>query len=639
MKNLLQQYFGFSEFRKGQEPVISALLNGQSAAAIFPTGSGKSLCYQLPALQLPHLTLVVSPLLALIQDQLDFLRKKGIAAASIQSMQSAAESSAVYKAVADGEIKILFISVERLNSERFRQFLKQVPISLLVVDEAHCISEWGHNFRPDYLKLAFYRQEFNIQQVLLLTATATTQVIEDMASKFSIDKQNITVTGSYRSNLNLSVVGTTEANKMGHLVPWLEPKKQSAGIVYVTLQQTTERVAKALTSAGIYAQAYHAGMPSEQRTDIQQRFMSGELQLIVATIAFGMGIDKSDIRFVVHYDLPKSIENYAQEIGRAGRDGQSAECLVLANKDNLNVLENFVYSDTPEPSAIDYIINEVVNSGGNWEVLMNSLSSLSNIRLLALKTLLVYLELEDVLKPAYSYYAEYKYKLLVPETELLGRFKEERYHFVQAVLQSSDKARTWASVNFDKLQNFYPSDRSRVVSALDYLDQQGLMELQTKQMTNVYKTFQERISPDLAGKLAQRFSDKEQSEITRIHFLLDFFASKSCLNWQLAYYFSDANLQQPCGHCSVCAGAITTFPEREGLMPLVDYDFVQLTGQISDKLGKHKSDALLARFLCGLTTPIFTRLKVRQLPGFATLEKYRFGEVLHWVQENGTSVS
>jgi len=632
MKNLLQQYFGFSEFRGGQEAVISALLNGQSAAAIFPTGSGKSLCYQLPALKLPHLTLVVSPLLALIQDQLDFLKNKGIKAASIQSMQSAAESSAVYKAVADGQVKILFISVERLNSERFRQFLKKVPISLLVVDEAHCISEWGHNFRPDYLKLAAYRKEFAIEQVLLLTATATTKVIEDMASKFSIDKQNITVTGSYRSNLNLAVIGTTEADKLNHLVPWLQQRSHSAGIIYVTLQQTAERVAKALSDSGITAQAYHAGMNSDLRTNIQQRFMSGQLPLIVATIAFGMGIDKSDIRFVVHYDLPKSIENYAQEIGRAGRDGAPADCLVLANKNNLNVLENFVYSDTPEPSAINYIINEVSQCNGSWEVLMNSLSSQSNIRLLALKTLLVYLELEGVLQPAYSYYAEYKYKLLVPENELLGRFKDERYHFVQAVLESADKARTWATVNFDKLQSFYPSERSRVITALDYLDQQGLMELQTKQMTNVYKVFVEAITPDLTDKLAHRFSEKEHSEIKRIHFLLDFFASKSCLNWQLAHYFSDTNLQQPCGHCSVCADLVTVFPEPEALTPLSEYDFFQVTSAITNKLAKHNSAVLVARFLCGLTTPIFTRLKARQLTGFASLEKYRFSEVLQWVQ-------
>lgn len=633
MENLLQQYFGFSTFRAGQAPVIEALLNGQSAAAIFPTGSGKSLCYQLPALQLPHLTVVVSPLLALIQDQLDFLRSKGIAAASIQSMQSAAESSAVFKAVAEGQIKILFISVERLNSERFRQFLKQVPISLLVVDEAHCISEWGHNFRPDYLKLASYRQEFNIKQVLLLTATATTKVIEDMASKFAIEKENITVTGSYRSNLNLGVIGSTEVDKFNHLVPWLRQRTQSAGIIYVTLQQTAERVAASLSSAGIQAQAYHAGMNSEQRTSIQQRFMSGELPLIVATIAFGMGIDKSDIRFVVHYDLPKSIENYAQEIGRAGRDGSASDCLVLANRDNLNVLENFVYSDTPEESAIAYIINEISSTNGQWEVLMNSLSSQSNIRLLALKTLLVYLELEGVLQPAYSYYAEYKYKLLEPEEQLLQRFNGERYQFVQAILATSDRARTWATVNFDKLQNIYPSDRSRVITALDYLDQQGLMELQTKQMTNVYQVFPEAISAALIPNLAQRFSDKEHSEITRIHFLLDFFASDRCLNWQLADYFSDSNLQQACGHCSVCAGQQTRFPETVGLKPLAEFDQAQLTAAIREKLGRQASDRLLARFLCGLTTPIFTRLKVRQLSGFAMLEKYRFADVLTWISQ------
>jgi len=214
MHSLLQKYFGFTEFRPGQEQVVKALVDGQSAAAIFPTGSGKSLCYQLPALHLPNLTLVVSPLLALIQDQLDFLKSKGIAAASIQSMQSPAEAAQVYKSVSDGEIKILFISVERLNNERFRAFLKRIPISLLVIDEAHCISEWGHNFRPDYLKLASYREEFAIEQVLLLTATATQKVIEDMATKFRIDLNNVTATGSYRRNLNLSVVGVNEVDKL-----------------------------------------------------------------------------------------------------------------------------------------------------------------------------------------------------------------------------------------------------------------------------------------------------------------------------------------------------------------------------------------------------------------------------------------
>ncbi|WP_028864532.1 RecQ family ATP-dependent DNA helicase [Psychromonas aquimarina] len=634
MLQLLQQYFGFSTFRAGQEKVIQALVNGQSAAAIFPTGSGKSLCYQLPALHLPHLTLVVSPLLALIQDQLEFLQSKGISASSIHSMQTPAESAGVYKAVADGQIKILFISVERLNSERFRMFLKQVPISLLVVDEAHCISEWGHNFRPDYLKLAQYRREFQIPQVLLLTATATSKVIRDMGEKFAVEPQNITLTGSYRANLNLSVLGVTEQDKLNKLLPWLNQRSHQAGIIYVTLQKTAEEVARSLTASGISAQAYHAGMNSEQRVSIQQRFMSGQLPLIVATIAFGMGIDKSDIRFVVHYDMPKSIENYAQEIGRAGRDGQASDCLLLANKSNLNILENFVYADTPEPSAVDFILNEILKTQGQWEVLMNSLSSQSNIRLLALKTLLVYLELEGVLQPAYSYYAEYKYKLLVPENELLGRFRDERYNFVQAILSSSDKARTWATLNFEKMQSVYSSDRSRVITAVDYLDQQGLIELQTKQMTNVYKVFKEQISPDLRDRLVKRFVDKEDSEIKRIHFLLDFFASKSCLNLLLANYFSDQNLHQDCGHCSVCAGSPAVMPAAEVLQPLNNYDFAELSGDISKKLGAHNTSVLLARFFCGLTTPIFTRLKVRSVKGFAVLERYRFSQVKSWIEGN-----
>ena len=623
----------FQPLEHGQEPVINALVNGQSAAAIFPTGSGKSLCYQLPALCLEHLTLVVSPLLALIQDQLEFLQSKGINAASIQSMQTPAESAAVYKALSAGEIKILFISVERLNSERFRLFLKKLPISLMVVDEAHCISEWGHNFRPDYLKLAQYRRDFHIPQVLLLTATATSKVVADMADKFAIDLNNITQTGSYRPNLNLSVIGVAEQDKLAALIPWLQAHTHQAGIIYVTLQKTAEDVASALTRQGIPATPYHAGLGNEQRVSIQQQFMSGQLPLIVATIAFGMGIDKSDIRYVVHYDLPKSIENYAQEIGRAGRDGFASDCLVLANKNNLNTLENFVYADTPEASAIDYILNEVSRCDGQWEVMMNSLSSLSNIRLLALKTLLVYLELEGVLQPAYSYYAEYKYKLLMPENELLGRFQGERVTFLQNVFNSSDKARTWATINFDKLYSVYSSERSRVISAIDYLDQQGLIELQTKQMTQVYKVFKEAMNSNLRDKLVVRFQEKEQSEIKRIHFLLDFFANGQCLNLQLASYFSDSHLQQPCGHCSVCAGQPAIMPPSVVLQPLDQYNYFQLSGAIREKLAEHASSRLLARFFCGLTTPIFTRLKARQLSGFGVLESYRFSEVKQWIDQ------
>lgn len=641
--HLLQSYFGFEAFRPGQQDVINAILNGQSAAAIFPTGSGKSICYQLPAIALPHLTLVVSPLLALMQDQLAFLKLKGISAASIDSTQSREQANEIMRGIRSGQIKILMISVERLNNERFRQFISEIPLSLLVVDEAHCISEWGHNFRPDYLKLPRYRQELNIPQTLLLTATATPKVIEDMGDKFGIAKENISLTGFYRANLHLAVQGVKTADKLDTLCHWLQPRQGLSGIIYVTLQKTAEQVAEQLSRRNIPAIAYHAGMNSDVRSKIQNDFMSGRQQLIVATIAFGMGIDKSDIRYVVHYDLPKSIENYAQEIGRAGRDGGDSDCLVLANGDNLSTLENFVYGDTPESSAIAIVLDEILKAshsqsghkGREWEVVLNSLSGQSNIRPLSLKTLLVYLELFNVIKPTYSYFAEYKYKLLKGEAEILAGFNGERRDFVQAIFNSSDKAKIWFSINFDRLQQDYASDRQRVLKAINYLDEKGMIELQSKQMTQVYDILDPNFSvQSLQSSLFERFSQKEHSEIERINHLVSFFTSNLCLSQQLAHYFADRKMTAACGTCSVCQGQLAVLPPQPYLTPLAELDFNGLTQAGINKLDKACSPVLLSRFLCGLTTPIFTRLKMRACTGHACLEKYPFGAVKLWVESN-----
>ena len=449
----LKRVFGFDQLRPGQEAVISAVLAGRSAAAIFPTGSGKSLCYQLPALHLPHLTLVISPLLALMQDQLAFLHAHGIAAASIDSAQSRAQTMEVMNRALSGELKILMISVERLKNERFRHFIAQVPISLLVVDEAHCISEWGHNFRPDYLKLPDYQRQFGIEQVLLLTATATPKVIADMREKFAIAEADVVTTGFYRSNLNLLVEPVPGAAKQQRLQQWLAPRRGQASIVYVTQQKTAEQVAERLARDGLAVSAYHAGMAHEVRESIQRRFMAGELQCTVATIAFGMGIDKRDIRNVVHFDLPKSVENYSQEIGRAGRDGLSSDCLVLASRDGLSVLENFVYGDTPELDGIRAVLDDLraVGTGGQWELMLGQLSELSNIRALPLKTLLVQLELRGIIAPRYAYFAEYRFKLLLDDQALLAQFEGERRQFVEAILACSKRARTWSTLDFDAL--------------------------------------------------------------------------------------------------------------------------------------------------------------------------------------------
>ncbi|MET3456484.1 RecQ family ATP-dependent DNA helicase [Pseudomonas kilonensis] len=639
MHSTLEQVFGYPQFRPGQEAAIGAVLAGRSAAAIFPTGSGKSLCYQLPALLLPHLTLVVSPLLALMQDQLAFLKRHGIAAASIDSAQSRDETNDAMARARSGELKILMISVERLKNERFRNFLQQVPISLLVVDEAHCISEWGHNFRPDYLKLPDYQHQFNIPQVLLLTATATPKVIADMQAKFAIAAADVVTTGFYRPNLNLLVEPVRGADKRERLVQWLGERTGQPSIVYVTLQRTAEQIAEHLGRHGIEAEAYHAGLPHDQREAIQRRFMGGQSNCIVATIAFGMGIDKSDIRNVVHFDLPKSIENYSQEIGRAGRDGQPSDCLVLANRDSLNVLENFVYGDTPELAGIRCVLDELkaAAADGQWEFLLGPLADQSNVRQLPLKTLLVQLELRRLIAPRYAYFAEYRFKYLTEPHELLERFEGERRDFVAAIIQTSSRARAWATVDFDGMYQQYHAERNRVVKALDYFQEKGWIELESKQMTEVYSVLEADLDvPVLSAELHAYFSRHEQGEIARIHAMLELFATDRCLGHRLAQYFGDDNAPRPCGHCSVCHGHVARLPEPPALPALVDKNFEALCGDFIHKHEQHSgsvpSAERLTRFLCGISVPLFTRLKARKIPGYAALEAYPYAEVRQWAQ-------
>ncbi|WP_182026997.1 RecQ family ATP-dependent DNA helicase [Vibrio rotiferianus] len=632
LQQTLQSVFGFDSLRSGQQPVIEAVMNGHSAAAIFPTGSGKSLCYQLPATQLPHLTLVISPLLALMKDQLSFLQSRGIAAASIDSSQSREEAQQVMAGVKNGHIKILMISVERLKNERFREFIRQIPLSLMVVDEAHCISEWGHNFRPDYLKLPQYQRELNIPQTLLLTATATPAVIEDMQSKFNIADENITVTGFYRSNLDISVVPCEEENKQTQLNDIIAAAPKLPSIVYVTQQQTAEQVASSLIRLGINAHAYHAGMKSDIREKIQQQFMDSQIDCIVATIAFGMGVDKSDIRRVIHFDLPKSIENYAQEIGRAGRDGQRSECILLGNTSGLTVLENFVYGDTPEPSSINYVLEQIRENTPQWEVMALRLSRDSNIRQLPLKTLLVYLELAKVIEAKYSYFAEYRFKFLQDQSFILNQFQGERRQFVEAIFACSTKAKVWCQVDLEALWMNYQSERSRVVAALDYFHQNGWIELESKQLTDVYSVLPATQNQEaISQHLAELFQSKEQKDIERIHTMLNLFQSSDCLSYQLAHYFADHNAPTQCGHCSVCRGQVASFPQPQQVQPELTHlsawvdEFVQLSPTVI-------SNAAVARFLCGISTPIIAQLKASKLRGYGSMANVSFALVLKQVE-------
>ncbi len=400
----------------------------------------------------------------------------------------------------------------------------------------------------------------------------------------------------------------------------------------MTQQQTAEQVAKSLIHLGVNAHAYHAGMKSEIREQIQHQFMASQIDCIVATIAFGMGVDKSDIRRVIHFDLPKSIENYAQEIGRAGRDGERSECILLGNTSGLTVLENFVFGDTPEPSSIHYVLEQIREHAPQWEVMALRLSRDSNIRQLPLKTLLVYLELAQVITAKYSYFAEYRFKFLQDQQFILNQFHGERRQFIEAIFTCSTRAKVWCQVDLEALWMHYQSERSRVVAALDYFHQNGWIELESKQLTDVYSVLPETQSQDgLAQHLVELFQSKERKDIERIHTMLNLFQSDDCLSHQLAHYFADHNAPTQCGHCSVCRGHVATFPSSQNEIPELTHlsawinEFIQLSPTAV-------SNAAVSRFLCGISTPLITQLKASKLQGYGAMANVSFEQVLKQVE-------
>ena len=362
LESLLKQYFGYTSFRPGQHEVIQTLLEGRDCLAIMPTGAGKSICFQLPALMMPGVTLVISPLISLMKDQVDSLVNQEIPATYINSQCTFEEAKARFAAIRAGRVKLVYISPERLENEFFTSFMQSLPISMFIIDEAHCVSQWGHDFRPSYCAIKDWIAALPRRPVVgAFTATATEKVKEDMMTLLGLEKERIFIGGFDRPNLYFRVVRTNR--KLDFALAYVQQHQEDSGIIYAATRKEVDRVYEELTRRGIRAGRYHAGLSDDVRRTMQDAFTYDRLQVIVATNAFGMGIDKSNVRYVIHYQMPKNIESYYQEAGRAGRDGAPGECILLFSRQDI-MIQKFLIEQSvhdPQQQAVEFrLLNAMV---------------------------------------------------------------------------------------------------------------------------------------------------------------------------------------------------------------------------------------------------------------------------------------
>ncbi|MCP5541596.1 MAG: RecQ family ATP-dependent DNA helicase [Akkermansiaceae bacterium] len=635
---VLSKVFGHAGFRPGQREVVDVLLAGRPALAVFPTGGGKSLCYQLPALLLDGLTLVVSPLIALMKDQVEVLVSRGVAAARLDSTLEAAEAGAIHDRMADGSLRLLYVAPERLANEGFLQKLRRTRLAMLAIDEAHCISEWGHNFRPDYLKLANLARELGVERVLALTATATPKVAADIRGAFGIREADHVRTGFRRPNLSYRVTPCAAGERKGLLLSRLrELPAGSAAVVYVTLQRTAEEVAGFLEKNGLRARAYHAGLADDWRARVQDDFMAGAVDIVVATIAFGMGIDKADVRAVFHYNLPKSLENYAQESGRAGRDGKPSVCEILACGDDRIVLENFVYGDTPSGRAVRSLVEHVLLQGERFSVSRHDLSAAKDIRPLVVATALTYLELKGVIESTGPFYAGYQVRFLRPEDKILAGHTSDRQRFLRSVFGAAKQGRTWLTIDVDEVGARIGEPPERIRRALNYLVDLGDVAAKPSGLRHGYRLAEggPREVSGIAAELGELFARRESGEIERLGLAIGYCETGGCLTRRLLAYFGE-EMDGDCGDCGNCRDGNGAKSLPCGLPDELSADRVAAMRTLADEgHASLRQPRQLARFLCGISSPATTRERLNRDDRFGLLEEVPFLTVLAQAESMG----
>lgn len=648
------QHFGLSSFRPGQREVIQAITAGDDCLCVMPTGGGKSLCFQMPSLIRPGLTIVVSPLIALMKDQVDSLVRNGIPAALINSSLTAGEQQSRLRDAATGKYKLVYVAPERLRNRQFLDAIRATPIQLLAIDEAHCISQWGHDFRPDYARIGQFRDWLGGVQTVALTATATARVRQDIIDVLGLKKPKQFMSGFARPNLHFGVVTCqTDRDKDEQLESFLK-RTQGAGIIYVATRKRCEALVEWIgQKMRLSVGAYHAGLLPEQRRVIQERFMNNQLRLIVATNAFGMGIDKPDLRFVIHYNMPGSLEAYYQEAGRAGRDGKHSVCTLLYSFQDRYIQEFFIENNYP-PREMVQSVYEFLQSCQDDPIELTLEQIRDQMRLNcspeAVGSCLQILARTQVIQryESGSGLAIVRIDSDLPTlVEMLPREAKVRRQVLK-VLEQAVGRRRYEEVYVDP---------GRLLQAAG-VDRDAF----TRQIRELRRIEEVQYVPPFRGRAIhfrkqdvafdnltidfESLKKRKEAEYERLNQVLQFAQSPLCRQLTILKYFGDSNAL-PCGQCDRCqqqAGwpkldlsslhAAIEDNKQTDHQTLVDpsigsSDNSSLTGvlnqlldaigRVHGRLGKH----LIAQYLCGANNAKVTKLNLHRLSSFGMLKSFR----------------
>ncbi len=571
-KEILQKFFGFTEFRPAQEEVISAILNGENVLTVLPTGGGKSLCYQIPALMAPRFSIVISPLIALMKDQVDSINKIETVAAFINSSLDSSEIEKVLQSLAKGSIKILYLSPEKLSNRNFAERLKSFQPSNLFVDEAHCISEWGHNFRPSYRKIKEFVDFLEMKNVSSFTATATEDVRKDIIDQLGLKNPKVFVRGFERDNFHLNVFHTqSKKEKIAELLK----KRNVPAIIYTATRKSAEEVSEFLRSNRIDCAYYHAGLAAEMRRMIQDDFLSGRIKVIAATNAFGMGIDKSDIRAIFHLNMPGTIENYYQEIGRAGRDGKESNIFLLYDERDRMIQEYFIASSAPTRQQIEEVYQLICDLGkvavGNLpanEIPLDknflTLLKAKKINQGLVNASIKILEESEYLRTRSDFennhYGQY---LLDPKrlNRFAKSFTDAELKDLILLLAREYGSRIFSSkikISVSRLSHLLEISEDSIIELLQNLNRSGIFSYDQPSLFPTIKLIVPRAEAKRLQLNLTRTRKLAEHAKAKLDMMIGYAFTEECRFNYILKYFGQFDTDYKCGKCDSCTGSIHT---------------------------------------------------------------------------------